>query len=78
MKPMKQYSATRLQTTGLVVGCLCVIPLPVLILASIAVNIIAIVRAKDGPARAVRWRPIVGLCMTFVGIVELVVLVVTS
>ncbi len=74
VKPIKEYSATRLQTTGLVMGCFCVLPIPVLILASLVVNTIAIVKAKEGPAREVRWRPVVGLCVTFVGILELVVI----
>jgi hypothetical protein len=74
VKPNKEYSATRLQTAGLVMGCCCLLPIPVLILASLVVNILAIVKATDGPARDVRWRPVVGLCVTGVGIVELVVL----
>ena len=75
VKPIKEYSATRMQTAGLVMGCCCVLPIPVLILASLIVNVIAIVKAKEGPAREVRWRPIVGLCMTGVGIVELIVVI---
>ncbi len=75
VKPIKVYSATRLQTSGLVMGCCCVLPIPVLLLASLVVNIVAIVKATEGPARQVRWRPIVGLCATLFGILELVVLV---
>jgi hypothetical protein len=75
VKPIKEYSATRLQTTGLVMGCFCVLPIPVLLLASLVVNIVAIVKATDGPARMVRWRPIVGLCATLFGILELVALI---
>ncbi len=74
--PIKPHSATRLQTAGLVLGCLCVLPIPVLILASLVVNIIAIAKATAGPAREVRWRPIVGLCVTLFGALELVLLIV--
>ena len=75
VQPIKEYSATRLQTAGLVMGCFCILPIPVLILGSLVVNIMAIAKATDGPARAVRWRPIVGLCVTLFGILELVVLI---
>lgn len=75
VKPNKEYSATRLQTAGLVLGCFCILPIPVLIVASLVVNVIAIVKATDGPAREVRWRPIVGLCVTLFGVLELVLLI---
>ena len=73
VEPYKVHSETRLQSAGLVIGCICIVPIPALILASLVVNGIAIARATDGAAREVRWKPIVGLCVTLFGIVELVV-----
>ncbi len=73
--PNAVYSETRLQTAGLVLGCCCVLPIPLLILASTVVNIIAIVKAKEGKAREARWKPIVGLCATGFGALELVALI---
>lgn len=57
-------SGTRLQTTGLVLGALSVLPIWPLILGSLITNIVAIVKAKEPPARDVRWRPVAGLTMT--------------
>lgn len=74
VQPNKEYSETRLQTAGLVVGCFCVLPIPVLLIASTIVNLIAIVKAKDGKAREARWKPIVGLCITLFGMLELVLI----
>lgn len=68
-----QTSPTRLQTAGLVLGCICLLPIPALIIASLVVNGVAIYRAKEGPARVARWKPILGLCLTMVGVLELVV-----
>lgn len=68
--PLQQkQSETRLQTAGLVLGIISLAPFCIALqLGSVAVNIIAIVRAKEGEARKVRWRPIVGLCLTGVGL----------
>lgn len=74
MKPNLEYSETRLQTTGLVLGCCCVLPIPVLLIASTIVNLIAIVKAKEGRAREARWKPVVGLCVTGFGMLELALL----
>ena len=67
-------SGTRLQTAGLVLGCISLLPIWFLQLISLVVNIIAIVKAKESPAREVRWRPILGLALTLVGAVGMVVL----
>ncbi len=69
VKPVKASSGTALQTTGLVLGALAMIPClwPVQ-LASLIVNILALVRAKDGPARAVRRRAVIGLALTGLGV----------
>ena len=55
---------TGLQTAGLVLGIASIIPCCPLALASLVVNVIAIVNASAPPARDVRWRPIVGLVLT--------------
>lgn len=62
---------TALQTTGLVLGVLSVIPFTVCLFApvSLVVNVIAIAKAKHPPARDVRWRPIAGLVLTALGFV---------
>jgi len=51
-----------LQTAGLVVGLLSIIPCCPLAIASLALNVIAIARAT----RENRWKPIVGICITLV------------
>ncbi|MFL5346278.1 MAG: hypothetical protein ACJ8AT_15930 [Hyalangium sp.] len=61
---------TALQTTGLVLGLLALVPMCVAFqLASLIVNIVALVKAKEPPASLVRWRPITGLVLTAVGAV---------
>ncbi|MHB8879630.1 MAG: hypothetical protein ACYC8T_38565 [Myxococcaceae bacterium] len=72
--PQKAESGTRLQTAGLVLGCISLLPIWFIQLVSLVVNIIAIVKAKAPPARDVRWRPITGLVLTLVGIAMMVVL----
>jgi hypothetical protein len=64
---LKQSSPTRLQTAALVVGCISVLPIIQLQIGSLVLCIVALVKAKDGPARAVRWKPVVGLCCTLAG-----------
>ena len=49
-----------LQTAGLVVGLISIVPCCPLALASLAVNVIALVKST----RENRWKPIVGLCLT--------------
>ena len=67
-------SGTALQTAGLVLGIIAVIPMCVAFqLAALVVNIVALVKAKEPPARLVRWRPITGLALTVVGLVLTVV-----
>lgn len=72
--PANTTSPTRLQTAGLVLGCISLLPIWFIQLISLVINIVAIVKAKQGPARAVRWRPITGLVLTCVGIVGMVTL----
>jgi hypothetical protein len=72
-------SGTALQTTGLVLGVIALVPMCVAIqIASCIVNIIAIVKAKEPPASLVRWRPITGLALTAVGVVLTVVVALMS
>ncbi len=63
-------SGTALQTAGLVLGIIALVPMCVAVqLASLIVNIVALVRAKEPPASLVRWRPITGLALTAVGLI---------
>lgn len=62
--PENKASSTALQTAGLVLGFVSLLPLPAIILASLVVNIVGIVKVSDPGARAVRYRPIVGLVLT--------------
>jgi hypothetical protein len=64
-------SPTRLQTVGLVLGCIAVLPIPAVQLGSLVVNIIALVRSREGPARAVRWKAGLGLGLTLLGMMIL-------
>jgi hypothetical protein len=57
-------SDTTWQTAGLVMGVASFIPCCFIAVPAIVINIVAIVKAKQGAARAVRWRPIVGLCLS--------------
>ena len=61
--PDQRSLNTGLQTAALVLGIISAVH-PCLMVASLVVGIIAIVKAKEGPAKAARWRPIVGLCCT--------------
>jgi hypothetical protein len=67
--PQEVQSGTRMQTVGLVLGCISLFPIWFLQLLSLVINIVAIVKAKEPPARDVRWRPIVGLVLTVLGLV---------
>lgn len=60
----KSESRTNLQTAGLVLGVLSLIPFPVFQLASIIVNVLGISRAREGTPRAHRWKNIVGLVIS--------------
>jgi hypothetical protein len=62
--------ATRLQTAALVIGILSVLPIWPLMVGAVVVGIAGIVKAKEPPARDVRWRPILGLCIASVSIVS--------
>jgi predicted small integral membrane protein len=66
--PDQKSSTTGLQTASLVLGCISLLPIPLLQLASIIIGIVALVKAREGPARAARRRPIIGLCLTGVGL----------
>jgi hypothetical protein len=66
--PEQKSSSTGLQTAALVLGCIAILPIPLVQLASLVLCIVAIVKARHGPARAVRWKPVVGLCCTGVGL----------
>lgn len=65
--PQKTSSGTRLQTAGLVLGCISLLPVIALQIGSLILNIVALVQAKEPPARDVRWRPALGLVLTLLG-----------
>jgi len=68
--PKPPNTKATIQTVGLVLGVFSLIPgCFALQVASIIVNIIAIVRAKEPFARSVRWRAILGLLLSCVGLV---------
>lgn len=54
-----------LQTAGLIVGAIAIIPCCPLSFASLVLNVIALVKSTSEN----RWKPIVGMCITFVGFV---------
>ena len=62
VQPLRSYSTTRMQTAGLVLGLIALLPIPALQIGAVVLNIVAIVKAKEPLQRAVRWRPVVGLC----------------
>jgi hypothetical protein len=66
--PEQKSSMTGLQTAALVLGCIAILPIPLVQIASLVLGIVALVKARQGPARAVRWKPILGLCLTGVGL----------
>ena len=68
-QPKTKGSGTALQTTGLVLGLFALLPIPALQIASVITNIVGIAKAKEPPALNVRWRPMVGLSLTGVGLV---------
>lgn len=60
--------STALQTAGLVLGFFALLPLPAVQIAALVVSIMGIVKAKEPPQSNVRWRPIVGLVLAFMGV----------
>ena len=52
--------SSQLQTAGLVVGAISLIPCLPIAFASVVLNVIAIIKST----REHRWKPIVGLCIT--------------
>jgi hypothetical protein len=70
---------TSLQAAGLVLGFFSLFPMCVAIqLASLVLNIIALVKAKKPPASLRRWQPITGLVMTLIGLALTVVFAVMA
>ena len=57
---------TGLQTAGLVLGVVSIIPCCPIAIVSFVLNVAAIILAKEPPARDVRWRPVLGLVLTVV------------
>lgn len=55
--------STAIFTASFVLGIISLLPLPVVIITSLVVGIMALVRAKEQYA-AQRWKPIVGLVLT--------------
>jgi hypothetical protein len=69
-------SETKMQTAGLVLGCIALLPLPAIQMAAVVVNIVGLVKAKEGLAREQRWKNTLGLvlaCLGFVGFLVLVI-----
>ena len=66
---VKPVSKTRLQTAGLVMGAFSLVPFCWWFqIAAIVVSIVGIVKAKEGAAREVRWRAVLGLVLAAVGL----------
>jgi hypothetical protein len=60
---------TNLQTVGLVLGFFSLVPMCLAIqIASLVVNIVAIVKAKELPEDHPRWKSITGLILTIIGV----------
>jgi hypothetical protein len=58
-----------LLNAGLALGVVSLIPSCFVVqIASVVVNIVALVRARNSPAREQRWRSVVGLCLTGAGL----------
>lgn len=63
-------SGTGLQSAGLLLGVLSLVPMCLVVqAASLVLNIIAIVKAKEPPASTKRWQPITGLTLTVIGLI---------
>jgi tRNA A37 threonylcarbamoyladenosine dehydratase len=71
VQPQKQTDSSKtLLNVGLGLGVIALVPgCLAMQIGSTLVNIIALVRAKEPPARDLRWRSILGLCLTGVGAV---------
>lgn len=70
---------TGIQTVGLVLGIASLVPMCVAFqIASLVVNIIALVKARELPAGHPRWKPITGLILTLIGVGVTVVLAVMN
>lgn len=79
LAPQQKESETRLQTSSLVLGLISLVPMCLWVQAiAIVVSIVAIVKAKQGPARAARWRAVVGLVCACLGLVATIALAVFS
>ena len=68
VKPNEIQSKTRLHTLGFGLGIAAIFPIPALQIAALVINIIALAKTKEPEQIAVRWKPIVGLCCTGVGL----------
>lgn len=68
VEPQAKYSGTALQTTGLVMGAIAVLPIPAIQIGAVVVNIIALVKAKEGPAYDARWKAKLGLGLACLGV----------
>lgn len=55
--------STAVFTAALILGVISLLPLPVVMITSVVVGIIALVRAK-GDYESQRWKPLVGLALT--------------
>jgi hypothetical protein len=73
--PQKETDPNKaLLTAGLVLGVISLVPgCLALQIGSLIVNTVALVRARQPPARDLRWRAILGLCLTGLGIVGTIV-----
>jgi len=72
-------SGANLQVIGLVLGVLSLIPMCVAVqIASLVVNIVALVKARQFPPGHPRWQAITGLSLTLLGLVATVVIAVMN
>ncbi len=69
------HSTTRLQTLGLVLGCISLLPIPAVQLSAVLVCIIGWVKARAPELATVRWKPKLGLGLAATGILIDVLLI---
>ena len=66
--PVQLGSKTALQTAGFVLGFISVLPIPVLIIGSLVINIVAFLKATEPPAKLTRWKSVVGFSISLVSL----------
>ena len=64
--PQNEVKETRMQTMGFVLGLISFIPIWPVMVASIIINIMSLVQAKEEITKQKRWKSIVGLTVTVI------------